>query len=609
LPVFVTEEDVTEPVLYVHELKPNGQGRMEVMKLEIKKDNFYKIAQNPLAKHHLWLELVMPFKHLNDSTKSFVLLPGFEGEQSDLSQHLLNYVLEISNTSILVIQKDTFAQEDTYNIALKVKELFQNTKPIIALSFSELQTDTNQIIKQQVQQLFNIKSYEQDRVILTGTSKELDDVWPQQIQDAINKYAAVGNSSNEVLKQSVYTIAGELELISIKVESILDPKLNEKQFEERKHLRVLNSFERETDAMLNQIENQIKDVLSTRKTKAQVLIDDYLAKNNNFFSELRTKVIGQNLKDLKKINEALILCWNEAEKEGNTINPKIITPENQITEVIYRIVNDNHNVSLIQKPEQTVEEEHKDDSENIFDVTSKREETSLVRINNYFDSSQQDLPQALKQDDYRALALIGTYLLANSIDKNELKEHIIDQNQKNHEFKIDLKPQDLKVMENLDNLSKVSPHVLKLIPIILGVDVALDGEADILTMATASLGVIGIKLTSLQLLGIVGAGIAVVYATKAIQEGIAGANKRQIEYSALAKQVYSDLPDIQAKGIRQSLQNIFDNMGLQLRERHLQYSGVFDEVGELEQVQYAVRKVKQQCKKMKKEYYNNALLH
>jgi hypothetical protein len=164
------------------------------------------------------------------------------------------------------------------------------------------------------------------------------------------------------------------------------------------------------------------------------------------------------------------------------------------------------------------------------------------------------------------------------------------------------------MMERLENLSTISPKVLQLIPVILGVDVALDGNPDILTTATAALGAIGIKLTSLQLLGIVGAGIAVAYSVKAIQEGMAGANQRQLQYSEIGKQVFEGLPATQAKAIRNSLEHIFEQMTHQLRERHLEYSGVFDEVGELEQVKYSLRKVNQQCKSVKRELYDAAHL-
>jgi hypothetical protein len=523
-----------------------------------------------------------------------------------------------------VFRKDTYARQSNTDMMVRVQEIYKGMKPIFVLSHGDVNPEQNEGMKQDLMNDFGISEAEHGRVVISGDSEVYQVPWKEQLISAINQYAYLSEAGEEKRQKLIRSLFRKVQELCNQLDKLL-------QVQETKSLQgsgmgagdsyhLLANFEREYEKVLRKLEESIEDSLSTRVEKANKQMDGFIIKNEKVWKGLISKFVASDLKDQIKLREELNRVWKEAEEQE---------PEEQIVNVVTSYLNDHSEVLTGAPPKQVeastagadviedlslegfdevdISEEAGDDLFELEDVGSDEvqvsdapmiENTSIDRINSFFaDGEENERMPELKREDLKALTVMGTMLCRQSYLGHSVIQHAVESSKKQDHG---ISPVDMdtsvKTMEDLsskvDQLKSLSPMMLKSIPIILGVDASLDGELDILTRATAALSSIGITLSPLQLLGIVGGGIAVAYTANAVQKGVHSTNERQLKLSQAARQVIDQLPKMQAQAFTHSLRKVFENMAERIYDQHQKHLGIFDQDGQLEKLQYSLRKVR-----------------
>lgn len=633
LPVFIKEKNINQIETYVYRLTKNAADELTVKPEHVGMMEFKEIALNPAANQDLWLECVVPERYLKDESKSIVLLPGFEKDDGDLSQLLLEHILYLAHSTVLVLRKDTFARESTQKMMHKVKNIYQNVKPVVAITFGDVSPHENEAFKQQMLEKFAIPELEGERVVITGEKPKFNENWEEQLMNAIDVYGYSSLADDRLITGLIEKLVKKTEVLLSKVSKMLGQELTQKQMSKYKDERyqdrrsVVANFENEYSTVLKELEEQIEAVLQQRIEPARTELHHYLAQTQKWPKQLKAKFFGQKPQELYDFEKKIQEIWDQPQAEDSQFaeknNPACLPANVEILKVVTNYLTHYGKVvinSLEESKEGTTAKlENKRNA--FFEAISAKKSTPaktlmkkknepalpLERIDTFF-AAKDELPLTLERSDYQTLAVIGTmfiqetYVAEADFFKNDGVKNTVNPGL------LQQASMEIDVMKNLENLSQAAPKVLKSIPVILGFDGLIDGELDLLTNATAALGSIGIKLTSGQLLGLIGAGFAATYAAKAIQDSMIKANERQLQLAQAGERVFRELPSLQAKAFTNSLGRIFERMSKQLLDKHLELTGYYDSIGEVEQLQYLVRKIHLLGKDIKRGQYEQTLL-
>ena len=624
LPVFITENDVKEITTFVYRSVKNVKGEINIEVKEIDVPTFNQLSLQPLPERDLWLECIVPYRYLYDKNKSIVLLPGFEKDKTDVSQLLLEHILYLSTSSVLVVRKDTYARESTQKMMTLVKEVYSSVKPIIAISFGNINEEQNEHFKEELITEFNVQTSQRNRVVITGIGPKYLDDWKKKLIDAINEYCYASNSSDNIEKKLLFNLVNEVDKSILGVRKLMDQEINTRQLQihsETSTQQVLIQFEQSYQKILKEIETDIIESLSLRIKPATKELRTYLEVNSSPLKELRTKFVGQKPKELYELEYKIDEIWNNPNVQianRNIIDratTQFVAPNQEIYQVISKyIAREGKKVfDTIDEPKQETESKaegiqlspllKKIQQNQQKDKANYKKELPLQRIEKYFADTDAS-PESLKRDDYKTLAVMGAFLIRESYKElNPQESQIVDletslMEKSSFEFNL---------VEGVENLSNYTPRILKSIPLILGVDGLIDGEFDLVNNAVTAIGATGLTITAGQLLIGLGIGFSVAYAGKAVQESMKKANERQLQLSQAGERVFNELPKVQAKAFVHSLQRVYERMADQLNERHMELSGKFDEIGELEKINYNIRRISQLTNELKRGKYEQSL--
>lgn len=628
LPVFITERDVTEIETYVYRKKKLGNGVI-VAPEKVTAEDFKNISMNPTVNEDLWLECIVPNRYLKDEQKSLVLLPGFEKDDKDISQLLLEHILYLSSSSIVALRKDTFPRESTDGMLRKIKSIYKDVKPIIAITFGDVNPEQNSMFKEKLIEVFNLPNEEGNRVVVTGAKPQYTEDWETALIDAINQYCYTTESNDRLENELIISLTKQMDASLLTVRKLIDTEIQKRQSEtnsEADYNSVLINFQLETDKYIEEIERSIEASLSSRIQPALNELRKYLGTHITWPKQLKNRFLGEKPSELYQLEKKIINIWDDPmlKKEAqNGQSEKLLPPPTiMILDGVTSIVNQRAGKVLeeIQKPIKekeapikiTSEEENRmaafmtelNGTQSSSLIVKKHKEPThpIERINVFFEKKEDVLPIKLNQSDCKALAVMGTLLI---------RETYLCETNKDGEFNLDSSllenPHLGNPIKEIQKLSNTVPTVLKSIPIILGVDGLIDGEVDLVANAATALSGIGIKLSAAQLAGVVGFGFAAAYSTKAIQESIRKANERQLQLSQAGERIFNELPKIQAKAFSSALRQVYNQVSDRIVDKHLEYSGKLDHIGELEHVKYTIRKINLITKELKAQQYADTL--
>lgn len=621
LPVFFTEKNVEKIETYVYRFSKDEENQIHVKRCEIDEEIFNRISMNPVPNLDLWLECVVPYRYLKDEQKSIVLLPGFEKDRQDISQLLLEHILYLSSSSVMVIRKDTYARESTQSMMTKVKEIYRSVKPIVAISFGNINEEQNEQFKKEILAEFDVPAREEKRVVITGVGPNFLSNWKAELINSINDYGYSSQTSDDLGKQLIFSLVAEVDDIMLQIRKLVEDEMKCRQLSTanvESSNQVMYEYEQAYKKKLDELENEIAEDLSSRIGPATKILRDYLEVNSSWTKEFRTKFFGQKPRELYKFEEKLKEIWGNPSEDkkileaGEAKPVTFLSPNLTVLKVVSNYIA-REGKELLESFESPKEEmpstanlspfQLKLQKKQEMQATTNIKEQPLDRINKYFDS-QNNQYFALEHKDFKTLAMMGTMLVRESyIDNNpnDSNEVTLDKQL------LQLDVQEFNVMKGVEKLSTTSPKILKAIPLILGTDALIDGELDLITNASTALSSIGLTISAGQLMGVLGVGIAGAYAGKAIQESMKKANERQLQLEQAGVRVFNDLPKVQAKAFIHSLERIYERIGYQLYERHAQLSGNFDKIGELEQLTYTIRHISQLTNDIKRAKHEQSL--
>lgn len=624
LPVFITEKDVQAIETYVYRVNTINKNNLSAKREAISEEEFHKISLNPSPTKDLWLECIVPNRYLHDEKKSIVLLPGFEEDEKDISQLLLEHILYLSTSSVMVLRKDTYARETTQKMMQKVKEVYSRVKPIIAISFGNVNSEQNDHFKQDILQEFEIQPAENDRVVVTGKGPDYPQTWQKELMNAIDTYCNTSKTTDDMQKELIISLAKQIDDVMFDLREMMETETKSRRLNNKissNQYDVLIQFEFQYNKYLKGLEEAITVELSRRVKASTDELREYLPTNATWPKEMKTKFFGQKPQELYAIEDKIHAIWNDPNKQVTVLDKgkeklNIYLPPNlEILKVVSNYVAQEGR-QVIESLDETKHMEELEQNlsplelmmreevaATVVQQTKKNELTPIERINEYFTKNEK-MPTSLKHDDYETMAVMGLMLIRESF--------IAQDDRENGHSKLDVELLDKASAEfdlvgNMTQLSVAAPILLKSIPLILGIDVIMDGELNTVNFAVSALSSVGISITAPQLLAIMGGGFAAVYAAKAIQESMRKANERQLQLAQAGERVFNELPKIQAKAFTTSLRRVYERMEDQLITRHLELSGQHDNVGEVEQINYTIRKISLLSNEIQREQYEKSL--
>jgi hypothetical protein len=652
LPILTTETNCTHPSGKVWRGHVDENFRYSIEAESLSASDFKHTAMEP-SEEDIWLELEVPNRYFYNPKKSLVLLPGFEQDTNHRSQQLLRHILYLSTSSVVVFRKDIYARQSNETMFHVVKEIFKEVKPIFVLSRGDSNPEQNDEIKKSAIRDFGLKSDETDRVVISGDPTSFGVAWKDELMASISKYGYVtgeGQHQQRLLLENLTNdIRDQLGVLDelIKVEenkAILNGRASQETTSQ-----VIYHFEGVYEKYLETLERKIKEELNTRKQDATMHFNNYIKANHGPWKRFISRIAVNALKEQEQIEAAVHLAWSKASS---------VRPEESIVEVINEFVNKED--SFLKEPfdgqeavtkielrgtqdtfgfadmsdipdipdipgfANSTDSNHSSESfsdlEDTYPITNENKELIVLsketnhpidKINEFFDEKNYPVVAPLQHDDLKALSMIGVMLNSQAIiaqpllyETSELQKlankgvQMSDQQKKALDKTMD-DVQDFS--KKVDILKKVTPTLLKSIPVILGTDIVIDGESDIIVHVSKALTGLGLAVSPLGLIGILGGGFAATYAINAIQKGVQETNKYQLSLSQAGRQVIDQLPDLQTEAFIQSLRNTFEEIADRLGEVHRKRKGEYDSDGNLQRIQYASRRIRNMNSALQKQ--------
>ena len=275
LPIFIAASSVEKIEAYLYTTK-NVEGEIEIHSKKLQDGEIENRSKEPNEQNDLWIEIKVPIStaKIKNPDTHIVLLPGYEKISTDFSQKLLDFVVNVSISSILVMDKNSYARKSTDIILRKINNSFEDLKPIIAITHGDEKPEENEEIKQSVIDTLEVEDIE--RVIVTGPSEDFSDEWKRDLTKLIENYSGHGEDAFEARKftmqETLADIDSELEELNEILETVSeDLNINE----------ILNSssnvgelFKQEYEKYLEKLEKaMITQIVSYKNSKQTEMID------------------------------------------------------------------------------------------------------------------------------------------------------------------------------------------------------------------------------------------------------------------------------------------------------------------------------------------------
>lgn len=630
LPVFISSHEMDEVEAYKYKSEViDGEIEIKPQKLDIKEVE--DATKNPSENNDLWIELKIPKKdsEIKNSDVSIVLLPGYEKFSSDFSQKLLDFVVNISASSIIVVDKNSLARKSTNDILNKINNKFEDLRPIVAITHGDENTEQNEEVRKEVVSSLNIE--DEKRVIITGPSKEFGGAWKTEITDNLNRYGEKGsemfNASRESITDTLQDILRDIDFELDELSDVLENESNSLEIKdltnERNNTADLfkNEYEKYLIKLGKELERQMPGFIKVKKEK----LVDIVEEDTGFWKNLKVRLIGENIRNKQNVTKKLKKLWEDAE-ENNLNALKLMN--NSATKVL----DDYDNIYTL--PEEW----------NKFELIEKKGTNSLNKINNYFSSDIEKEEfenwefENLDLHDLKGLVYLGASFITHAFKTLENEEYqksievLADSYESNKYYNSNTENSDnpdknlrITIIDSpsTESLSEheretyntFSQNILKTVPLVLGVDVLSDGNFDFkadpgegLNKISEGLAAIGINISSRTLLSVAGGGVAIAATSYAIKQNLVDLNKRQMSLYNNASLYIDTLAQSQIYNYLDSLRNMFEKIEEKLRYRYFQLTNNNEMASSIESCKYLLNKVQKQTTKDLERSYDEKLL-
>ena len=308
IPVMITEKDIQEPLMQASVIERGENGTYTVTDREMEPEEFAKASAGGDGSI-LYLELCVPYRHLNNSGVSFVLLPGFE-KKNDYWKTLIEFAVNSSDAAIFVFDESSFSQADNYEQLRQLKDRF-GENIIYAITRSDSSADDNAAVKKTCMEALEIPQSQEDRVVCTGQYEDLDknNQWIEKMKRALDRYAYYGMEQKH---QNIRYLNDEVEKIGDTLYEILEiiKADDSAEIEDHQNDTLLAYYDRAVQKQRNAYAAQLDMYFNKGKAASCDNIKDGL---NRF---------GEKLRSVKKIFTGVTL--NDMENARRNVEESLV---------------------------------------------------------------------------------------------------------------------------------------------------------------------------------------------------------------------------------------------------------------------------------------------
>jgi len=516
IPVLITEEN-NQSSFSTYVIEINESNSFDILSREITWDEFNQLALDPHPEC-IMLELKVPEKLFKGTSKSFILLPGIEEVKADW-QDLVSISLIGSASCIFLFTATEYANDHNRKVIDdKIKEGFQAAKPIFILSKSDQSQDYNHSFKEKVIQDFKLTD-ETDRVICTGIKNT--EQWIKELESSLRQYSSTTRTFRirqiESLKQILESLSDSICILNNTLE--LNTITGEISPPNRVIVKVNSLLEETKTRTRKKFKKKIEEIISSH-------IDDPIKKINNsiidkrIWKKIKENFVGESLEEKCKFEEEIKKAWNDEHPEYFMLTA-IQNLCNEVLTTEFKKFVPNKNLKLLPASN------HKSNTPSNSDDPSKlfvQDMNFIISLNSneVSESGQLKLSKNFEQN-LEHLPIIALTLLTT--EACGIKSIQLPQKEGNKGESLQLKLDD-----SMQTAFKtVKENIIPIAALILGVDVAADGEADIVKNLS--------KAFSAGVLSGFGWTIAGLAATYLFVDTIKMINKYELEQSEYGKSI------------------------------------------------------------------------
>ncbi|HOF59562.1 MAG TPA: hypothetical protein PK802_00330 [Candidatus Cloacimonadota bacterium] len=306
IPILFTERKPGEQKAYMHRIAcPNGS--LEIMRDEIDRKKVQSLSMNYNPTTDLFIELEVPEAVFYCDTKHFLLLPGIESK-NDYMYNLTWSALRTAANCVIVMFSNAYAREDTRTLIQRLNEDFKNSEPVFVLTMADQTTDGNESFKKTIMHDLNI---EEDRIVISGTSDDLIEKWPERFKKTLQRYSASTGESIKVKCDNMKELLADLKDIRIELDNFLKKFDIKKQFEDLRVDRYLLSFNTEFQKIRNEICDEFHKHMDDFENRMNTAIQKRI-KDKSFWQELWNSFIKRDITRLIEFQQMIADCLGEA---------------------------------------------------------------------------------------------------------------------------------------------------------------------------------------------------------------------------------------------------------------------------------------------------------
>lgn len=492
IPVFICENgECKGPEMYAMTLEKQDAGTYIRKNVKMNAEDFRNASSGEETNLNImYLELRVPYKHLNNESYAFMLLPGFE-KKNDYWRSLIDFSVKCSDTSIFVFNESSFSKYDNQVLLDKIHERFGESL-IYAISQSDLSEDNNATVKNTCIDVMKISKGEEDRVICVGEyENETDNErWIVELKRAIEKYCNSIETARKNCTQYIYEIIeDELRPELSAIKDALGSDTGDMLESHLENSSYLKAFDQVVKDRRKKIETKLdstldKSFISSRDRLEKIFSDSSYAKELGVKDEriIRRTVFGENVKDIKRARARV----EAALKRENGVYDFQYAFFDAITETSLEAVDDNECRHILLEDQQS---ELSVFEESVDIVLS--EESIAKRQNILFDvaallSKTNNMPQPKHNNPAETMKVIAElgaehFGLATLNKSSEENSSLIIPETINEKLQVGYK----EIAEKVTNVDKVVLGTLG----ITGVDILADGVLDAIPTIAAGLGI------------------------------------------------------------------------------------------------------------------------
>lgn len=300
IPVMISERKNCKDLSFFSvELRKDDNNVYSKVRLPITPEEFCERTKNISEDSEImYVEMEVPYQHINNEYCSFLLLPGFE-KRFNYWQDLINFAVKTSDVALFVTDQSSFASGENQTLMERIRDQFGPHSMICALTQTDLFEEQNNRVKIDIEKFFNLKD---DQIILTGdypNDTEKHKAWCDKLTNAIQTYNT--NSNEKAVFDMISEIKNQVRTAISSIENKLDQK---------KIANNLGKYDIENE--LKPFDKQIRKIRKDWSKRLEGYIKTAEAESINYVLEKRANDIKEHaFKDWAKKAGRLIFGDNE----------------------------------------------------------------------------------------------------------------------------------------------------------------------------------------------------------------------------------------------------------------------------------------------------------